>query len=179
MTERLGLTLLLAACSAAQTPPPTILDIQGENWVSYYGDVFDYAKLASDPAIAIPLRPTKPFQFFVDIVDIVAVNGKPARGTWVNTGSPQLRLDPNATPGASTRSAIADVLRLAVATHCLEILQPDGTPIGTIMVSGMNFGNPPPGAPSALSRDNLAVVGGTGAFLGARGQAGNAVDSLA
>jgi hypothetical protein len=89
-----------------------------------------------------------------------------------------MRLDPNATQGASPPLAIADVLRLGVAVHYLEILQPDGTPIGTIMVSGMSSGNPPPGAPSALSRDNLAVIGGTGAFLGARGQAGNAADSL-
>jgi hypothetical protein len=57
--------------------------------------------------------------------------------------------------------------------HYFEILQPDGTPIGSIMASGMNSGNPPPGAPSAIGRDNLTVTGGTGAFLGARGQAGN------
>jgi hypothetical protein len=177
MTQRIGIALLLAASAGAQTPSATILDIQGNNWVSYYGDVFDYAKLASSAGIATPLRPTKPFQSFVDIVDIVAVNGRPAKGTWVNTGTPQLRLDPSAAPGLSPPLAISDVLRLAVAVHYLEILQPDGTPIGTIMISGMNFGSPPPGAPVALSRDNLAVVGGTGAFLGARGQAGNAVDS--
>ncbi len=176
MTQRFAILLLLAASSCAQTPPPVVLEIQGQNWVSYYGDIFDFAKFAFDPGIATPSRPTKAFESFVDIVDIVAVNGRPASGTWINTGSPQLRLDPNAAPGHY--SAIADVLRLAVAIHYLEILQPDGTPVGTIMISGMNFGNPPPGAPAALSRDNLAVVGGTGAFLGARGQAGNAVESV-
>ena len=42
------------------------------------------------------------------------------------------------------------------------------------MLSGMNGGNPPPGSPLAIVRDNLTVAGGTGAFIGARGQAGNA-----
>jgi hypothetical protein len=170
---------LWATChlGLAQSPPATILEIQGNNWVAYYGDVFDYSKIATDPGIAIALSPTKPFQFYIDIVDIVTVNGKPARGTWVTTGSPQVRLTPNATPGASTPSAIADVGRGAVTGHYLEILQPDGTPVGTILVSGMSQGSPPPGAPRALGRDNLIVLGGTGAFLGTRGQAGNAVDA--
>jgi hypothetical protein len=170
---------LWATCQLglAQSPPATILEIQGNNWVAYYGDVFDYSKIATDPGIALTLLPTKPFQFYIDIVDIVTVNGKPARGTWVTTGSPQVRLTPNATPGASTPAAIADVGRGAITGHYLEVLQPDGTAVGTILVSGMSQGNPPPGAPRALGRDNLIVLGGTGAFLGARGQAGNAVDA--
>ena len=138
---------LWATCQLglAQSPPATILEIQGNNWVAYYGDVFDYSKIASDPGIALALIPTKPFQFYIDIADIVTVNGKPARGTWVTTGSPQVRLTPNATPGASTPAAIADVARGAVTGHYLEILQPDGTPVGTILVSGMSQGSPPPG----------------------------------
>jgi hypothetical protein len=60
----------------------------------------------------------------------------------------------------------------------LEILRPDGTPIGSIMASGFNFGDPPPGAPASITRDNLTVIGGTGAFLGARGQAGNSATTL-
>jgi uncharacterized protein (TIGR03437 family) len=181
MTQHLKLLIplsvwaaLFCACALAQAPV-TILEIQGANWVSYYDDVFDFLKIASNPGIATALSPTKPFQYWTDITDIVSVNGKPARGVWVNTGTPQVRLNPNATPGNSPPQAIADVLRLAMAQHYLEILQPDGTPIGTIMVSGMNFGDPPPGTLSAIARDNLTVTGGTGAFLGARGQAGNAV----
>src|SRR5262249_41881429 len=55
-----------------------------------------------------------------------------------------------------------------------EILKPNGTPIGTIVALGPNGGPPPPGAPLAQSGGNLAIVGGTGAFLGARGQYGAA-----
>jgi hypothetical protein len=169
---------LWATCRLALAQsPPTILEIQGNNWVAYYGDVFDYSKIASDPGIALALRPTKPFQFYVDVLDIVSVNGKPAKGTWVATGSPQVRLDPNAAPGVSPPLAIADVVRGAVTGNYLEILQPDGTQVGTILVSGMSQGSPPPGAPRALGRGNLIVLGGTGAFLGARGQAGSAVDA--
>jgi uncharacterized protein (TIGR03437 family) len=46
--------------------------------------------------------------------------------------------------------------------------QTDGTPIGTIMTSGFTGGNAPPGPPAGLFC-NMAVTGGTGAFLGARG----------
>jgi len=155
--------------------PATILDIQAEKKVSYFHDIWDYSKIASDPGIGAALRPIKPFQSAADISDIVAVNGKPAKGTWVNRCDPQLGLDPNAAHGGALPRAIADVKRSCVIHHYLEILQPDGTPIGTIMVSGMNGGDPPPGSPSAILRDNLAVIGGTGAFLGARGQAGNAM----
>jgi uncharacterized protein (TIGR03437 family) len=53
-----------------------------------------------------------------------------------------------------------------------EITQVDGTPIGTIMASGLTRGIPPPGAPLAQTGDNLTITGGTGAFLGVRGQVG-------
>lgn len=155
--------------------PVTVLDIQAENAVSYFHDIFDQSKIASDPGVSIPIRPIRPFQSFTDIADIMAVNGKPAKGTWVSRGSPQLGLDPTAAHGAAQPRAIADVTRSGIVHQYLEILAPEGTPIGTIMASGMNGGDPPPGAPSGIVRDNFTVTGGTGAFLGARGQAGNAI----
>lgn len=158
-------------------PSPTILDILGENWVAYYQDIFDFSKMSSNSGISIALRPSKPFQSFTDITDIVAVNGRPAKGVWINRGSSMLRLSPTAVSGAAMPSSIADVTRSAVVQHYLEILQMDGTPIGTITATGMNFGAPPPGAPAAILRDNVVVTGGTGAFFGARGQAGNGRDS--
>src|SRR5215469_12962060 len=56
--------------------PITILDIQAENRVSYFHDIWDYSKIASDPGIAKPLRSIKPFQSATYINYIVAVNGK-------------------------------------------------------------------------------------------------------
>jgi uncharacterized protein (TIGR03437 family) len=53
-----------------------------------------------------------------------------------------------------------------------EILQPDGTPVGSIMANGLRVAAPSPPGPAA-GTFNSAIVGGTGAFFGARGQAGN------
>src|SRR5262249_15321090 len=50
----------------------------------------------------------------------------------------------------------------------MEILQIDGTPVGSIMTSGFTGGSAPPGLPSGLFF-NQTVTGGTGAFLGVRG----------
>jgi uncharacterized protein (TIGR03437 family) len=48
-------------------------------------------------------------------------------------------------------------------------MQADGTPVGSISVSGFAGGPPPPGAPLAAKSHNAAVTGGTGAFLGVLG----------
>ena len=61
--------------------------------------------------------------------------------------------------------AVGDVTRGFLDDGILEFLQTDGTPIGTITVLGLIFGPPPPGASGANSW-NMAVTGGTGAFLG-------------
>src|SRR6185369_10220884 len=68
--------------------------------------------------------------------------------------------------------AIADVVRNGEAAISFEILKSDGTPIGTIMASGFTGSTTPPGSPSNVTGNNFAVTGGTGAFLGARGQVG-------
>jgi hypothetical protein len=63
---------LWATCQfgLAQSPPATIIEIQGNNWVAYYGDVFDYSKIANDPGVAVALSPTKPFQFYIDMLTL-------------------------------------------------------------------------------------------------------------
>ena len=55
----------------------------------------------------------------------------------------------------------------------LEILNSDGTALGTIFIHGLFGGPPAPGAPSGVARSNMIVTGGTGAFLGVHGQAGH------
>ena len=67
--------------------------------------------------------------------------------------------------------AIADTAHVGLAVFTFEILKSDGTPIGTIMTYGFAGGPAPPGAPlSATAGSNFMITGGTGAFLGARGQ---------
>jgi hypothetical protein len=145
-----------------------ILEIDVEKQVDYISDVFNYAMLATSPNVTTPLSPLRTFGMFVNVADIVAVNGKPARGT-ATSRQIVLRLTPAPTSGQT----IADTTRTAMLDFMWEILDAESTPIGSIMASGMNFGTPPPGAPQAVLRDNIAITGGTGAFLGVRGQVGS------
>src|SRR5262249_27748766 len=48
----------------------------------------------------------------------------------------------------------------------------DGASVGTITAQGFggNSASPPPGAPLSATAFNLAITGGTGAYLGVRGQ---------
>jgi hypothetical protein len=150
----------------AQEAPPTILEIELENRVQYVDDISDFSKLASDPNVT-PTVPLKTFVPVLIIADIVAVNTQPVIGTAVfHLRQINLRTAPIA------GQAIADVVRNNVVDIRFEVLKSDGTPIGTIMASGMGGGPPPPGAPSGVLVGNVAIVGGTGAFLGVRGQVG-------
>jgi uncharacterized protein (TIGR03437 family) len=154
-----------------QAPPITLLKLDIDNYVSYINDVSEFSKLASDPNKTTSL-PFRTFGTIVQIADIVAVNDKPAKGTLTQR-SIGLGLTPNARPGGVfPNSAIADTVRQNMVEICFEVLGADGTPIGTIMAQGLSQGSSPPGAPLVQTGDNVTVVGGTGAFLGARGQVG-------
>lgn len=164
-----GIAVALMICcgefAAAQSPSPTTLKVDLQNAVEYQGDIGDPSQFASKPNIT-PSNPPRDFYVATIIADIVAVNGQPAKGTYVGR-SDSVILSPAPT-GAPNSEAIADVMRAALRQHIFEILQPDGTPIGTVMSLGFSGGAAPPGAPSS-ERANWAIVGGTGAFLGARG----------
>jgi uncharacterized protein (TIGR03437 family) len=159
----------------AQVPTPaTILEIDVENIVQYHEDVFDLSKFANNPGIT-PSVVASNFDYFLIIGDIVAVNGAPAKGTFANT-TRAIKLNPAPTAG----QAIADVVRATVNNQIFEILKADGTPIGTITTFGLGgAGSPPPGAPLQVTQGNNAIIGGTGAFLGARGQSGQSATAQA
>jgi len=166
----LAITVLVAAHSKVapgQSPPTTILTIDLVNFVEYRQDVSDPAKYATDPNLTTAVTPRN---FFVAtmLADIVAVNGQPAKGLYV--GRPRALL---ATPTPAPGQAIADTTRNSLRDVFFEIQKSDGTPIGSIAAIGLSGGAAPPGAPSALQGSNWAIIGGTGAFLGARGQAGS------
>jgi uncharacterized protein (TIGR03437 family) len=182
-TSRRGRTALaIAFCAAAYCPlgcaqvaQPTILQIDLADYVLYREDVSDPVKYATDPNVVgiTTFGPVRNFYRAVHLADIVAVNGQQVKGSFaaaqVVVG---LRTDP--TPGF----AIGDTVRNTLATITFEILKSDGTQIGTITASGLTGGTPPPGSPVPISAilqggHNLAITGGTGAFLGARGQIGS------
>jgi hypothetical protein len=147
--------------------PPTILTIDVANLIEYQADFYDPSKWAINPNVTPSSGGGADFGVTTILADIVAVNGQPAKGLYAGR-TRVISTTPNSVPGKGT--AIADVSRTAMREHIFEILQLDGTPIGTIMSFGFSGGNVPPGAPSGPRGGNWAIVGGTGAFLGARGQ---------
>ena len=137
----------------AQTRP-AILEIDVENLVAYIDNIH--------------------FPTTLRLGDITAVNGHPVKGTYA--GVPfGLGLTPTLQPDQS----IADMAAVSFRQESFQILELDGTHVGTIMTVGPAGGPPPPAAPSAQQNGDLAIVGGTGAFLGVRGEKGRGVSIAA
>ncbi len=149
---RFGALYFFGAVCLAQTVP-VVLDIDVENAVRYISDVTDPSKLALNAA-ATPAGTTRAFTDTIYIGDIVAINGKPAKGLWTSRQY-TMGFNPSPAPG----SAIADVTQGAIAECKLEILNANGALIGRLMDGGL--------APHAIS-------GGTGAFIGAKGEQASA-----
>jgi hypothetical protein len=132
-----------------QSDRSLVITIDAENHVQYRGsNVFDPAQYAKDPNAT--MAPVITFSKNVQIADIVAVNGQPAKGLWTThfLVTPFRR---NPAPG----QAIADLDSGALVYCAYEILAPDGSYIGTLFDMGIG--------------EHHAVVGGVGAFANARG----------
>ena len=171
LSENLKVVLAAALCAVAcsqsglaQPAPPSMLQVDTENIVSYTTDVFDATKFATDSNTTTLVQAPRNFGFVMAIGDVIAVNGKPAKGNLV-VRQQLISLSPTPGPG----QGIADIVRAAVSDYLLELQQADGTPVGNIHTLGLSAGTPAVGAPSD-SGGNLVIAGGTGAFLGARGQ---------
>jgi uncharacterized protein (TIGR03437 family) len=167
-TIAIGLTIwgVLAALPMpghAQALPPSILTIDETDLVNYNEDISDVNRFATS-AMITPVSRMPTFINGTGFGDIVAVNGAPAKGLhsyrYVRLGF---------TPTFTAGQSIADVVRLSMITQVWEILNADGTAIGSIMVQGFASGAVPPGSPAAFVSANNAIVGGTGAFAGIRG----------
>ncbi len=165
----LATALCAAACSRlglAQVALPSILQIDVANNVLYDEDTSDVSKFATDPNVSTDSHSSKNFNRAVGVADIVAVTGQPVTGTHIRSAA-NVGLRPAPVPG----QAIADTVRVGLAVFTFETLKNDGTPIGTIVTNGFAGGAAPPGAPlTATAGSNFVITGGTGAFLGARGQ---------
>jgi uncharacterized protein (TIGR03437 family) len=157
------LTLILAAVARAQSESPATLEIDTANLVVYRHDVVDVTKLSTEAGPTTPL-PIRTFMHVTWIGDVVAVNGTPAKGTLTIRGT-WVSLSPNPAPG----SGIADTSNSLASDWIFDIQRADGSPVGTIVASGWAFGARAAGFPLP-GQGNLAVLGGTGAFFGVRGQ---------
>src|SRR5689334_30629 len=77
--------LMIAAYSSlalGQSMQTTLLRIDIQDYVPYHYDVFDNQKFGTAPVLTPYLPSRGAFDFFVQIGDIVAVNGKPVKGLW-------------------------------------------------------------------------------------------------
>ncbi len=168
----LAMALCAGACSQlslAQVTASSILQIDLADHVLYFQDAFDLSKFATEPNVTPSgsvLGPVRNFARTTGLADIVAINGQRVTGSYSSGNVSGLFLRTAPTPG----QAIANTVRNAVGMTIFEILKSDGTPIGTIVAAGLAGGDAPPGAPTAATGNNLVITGGTGAFLGARGQ---------
>jgi len=161
---------VLAACVAAlpgQTPPASTVVVDTANRVAYQYDNYDVTKFGTNNGIVAPqnIRSPHPFLEEVSYADVVAVNGKPAKGTMVIKSIVSINMDPVPGPG----KAIADITRGGMGHSVWEIQTADGRAVGTVITTWLSGGTPPPGAPSTCTAGNQGVVGGTGAFLGVSG----------
>src|SRR5216683_463670 len=73
---------------------------------------------ATDPNLTTVASVPRNFAFVMAVGDIVAVNGKPAKGTLV-VRQQAISLSPTPSPG----QGVADVVRTAVSDYHLEIQQ--------------------------------------------------------
>ena len=169
--QKLAIGLLFAGISgnpaSGQTAPSSTLIIDVGNVVEYQDDVlFDPLKFAANPNIT-PSAGARTFATNVVLGDILAVNGQPAKGAFIGTPL-AISMTPTVIPGRS----IADTTHASIKSQTFEIWKSDSTPIGTIMTFGLDGSTPPPGAPTypVDTRGNFTVFGGTGAFLGMRGE---------
>ncbi len=156
---RTAITLSLITLSAALTAPAqrvALLEVEVDNMVSYRLDISELPKLASAPGKVDPVV-DRGFLGFLGIGDVVAVNGKPAKGLWTNRGE---TLNPG--PAPAPTMAIANT---SVGNHIqctIDLYTADGTWVGKLADRGLS-GSAGPTHP---------ILGGGGAFLGAIGEHG-------
>jgi uncharacterized protein (TIGR03437 family) len=170
MKRNLILLLSILSIPGLAQMPGVVMQVDVDNTVFYNYDVLDQTTWARSPGPTVVAPAPPAFRSNFILADIVAVNGKPAKGMFVGrvTG---LNLRPAPTPG----QAISDVNRSGPTDFLWELLADDGTLIGSIMAFGLQLGAAPPGAPLNFPGHNMTVIGGTGAYLGMRGQVSSTV----
>jgi hypothetical protein len=158
------LCVLLLACGAAAQEHAVVLEVQTEDRLIYVDDSPGASQVAFTPGpVAVNVSAT-PRNHYTNVIlaDITAINGTPVKGLMTARGN-GIQVTPTPNPG----QAIGDVVRGGYWQFGLEFLKTDGTAFGSIFAVGFLPGPGAPGSPGG--NGNIAVVGGTGAFLGARG----------
>jgi hypothetical protein len=149
--QRLVIFALFAAAATAQDlTDPVVLLVEIESAVNYRGTVFDASKIAKDPGPTT----SAPQAFVSNVIigDIVAVNGKPAKGVWSSSYSFSTAYRSAPQPG----QFIADFDLGGVGECTFQIYDIDRTYLGLIRSSGADG-------------QAYTVTGGGGGFFGVVG----------
>src|SRR5260370_38471250 len=115
--------LTTALCASrlgmAQVAPPTVLEVQAENFVAYVGDVSDVLKFATDPGVTtVSAIGPRNLGTTLSFADIVAGHGKPAKGTVIINARPI-----NLTAAPPLGQAMAATARGGPSNYSSEIQQ--------------------------------------------------------
>jgi hypothetical protein len=156
--------MLCAIGMPVQLEAATLLQVEVANYVFYVQDGSDQT-LWSTQAQPTQSGPLRTFTTFLGIGDIVAVNGTPAHGTFVQRA--QLV---NSAPQPNAGQSVADVARGNLSDVIFDLMTAEGKLVGSIMATGYLATAPPPGSPVVATQFTLAITGGTGAFQGIHGQ---------
>jgi hypothetical protein len=144
--------------------------VQLENLVFYLDQHGDATRIGTLPGIT-PVDPQlglASLRRYAIIADVSSVGGKPATGTFLAHG---LALNPSSAPQPVPGRPIADFPRNQMHHMVLEIMTPDQVQVGALYGFWLGAGGSAPEAPHGGGV--LAVLGGTGAFVGVRGQGAN------
>jgi hypothetical protein len=150
MNRRLGYMIALLATELAHAQRVAVLEIEVANAVVYRYDVADADKRAVSPT-PVPVTIDKAFFDYCLVEDIVAVNGRPAKGLHM-TCATRMGFSPNPRPGFG----IADATINQGRQQCnWELLTQDSQFVGRLVDGGFY---------------PHAVLGGAGAFFGLAGE---------
>lgn len=146
-----GLTLSVIFALQAYSQDVVVLLVDVDNAVAYRSDIAKPNRRGADAMLSTP-GAARAFTDVLFVGDVVAVNGRPAKGLWTSRQF-LMSFSPAPQPGFG----VADVTRGTLADCKWVFLDANGAFVGAIMDSGY--------LPHA-------VVGGVGAFYGIRGQMG-------
>lgn len=152
--------LLYPAIALGQATAEIKVSVQLDKLAWYWEDG-DPLNSGSSPQSLAPLPPgtLKPLMRNVIVADVVSINGKPARGTYVSHG-------------LSLSLTNTDLSRNHAHYFVLDIQTPERQLVGDLFGTFLSSGAAAPGAPPGGG--NWTVYGGNGAYVGMRGQGSNA-----
>jgi hypothetical protein len=163
--------LAVSSISAlAQAGPGVTFTVDFDNYVFYVDDTGDSTKNATVqsrmPALPADFIPA--FKKEVIIGDLVRMGENRVSGTFLSQG---ILVAGSSAPQPVPGRPIADFPRNRMHQFVIEVLTPERAQVGVLFGVQMGAGGSPPGVPRGSGI--WTITGGSGAYLGAYGQATN------